>query len=127
MFDAYARDGLDGATEYWADDIDHQAAEGALDDPGPIHGKEALRGYLQDWLDTFDEWSLDPVEIIDAGEDQVIAVVRMSGRAKLSGVETDMTFGVVYVIRDRKVTAVREYWTREEALDAAGLSESGGD
>jgi ketosteroid isomerase-like protein len=49
--------------------------------------------------------------------------MRMSGRAKLSGVETDLTFAAVYTIRDGKIARGREYWTREDALEAAGLSE----
>ena len=61
--------------------------------------------------------------MVDAGEDQVIAVLRNSGRAKLSGVETDLTFAVVYTLRDGKVARGREYLTREEAVEAAGLSE----
>ena len=51
---AVARGGLDAWAEYWTDDIEHRAVEGALDDRGPIHGKEAMRDYLQDWLDMFD-------------------------------------------------------------------------
>src|SRR4051795_2169360 len=69
---------------YCADDIDYRAAEGALDDRGPMHGKDAVRAYAQDWLDMFDDLKVEPVELIDAGEDQVIAVLRNSGRAKLS-------------------------------------------
>ena len=74
------------------DDIDYRAAEGALDDHGPIQGKDALRAFMQDWLDMFDDFRAEPVELIEAGEDKVIAVVRISGRAKLSGVETDLTY-----------------------------------
>ena len=44
---------------------------------------------MQDWLDLFDDFRAEPVELIDAGEDKVIAVTRISGRAKLSGAETD--------------------------------------
>ena len=76
---------LDAAAEYWTDDIDYRAIEGALDDRGPMHGKDAMRAYCQDWLDTFDEFRTEPVELIDAGEDQVVAVLRIGGRAKLSG------------------------------------------
>ena len=115
--------GLDAATEYWHPEIDWRAIEGAPDDPGPIHGKDAMRAYAQDWLDTFDDFKYEPVELTDAGEDKVIAVVRLSGRAKLSGVETDLTFAVVSTIRDGKIARGREYWTRDEALEAAGLSE----
>ena len=109
--------------EYWADDVDYRAVEGSLDDHGPIHGKDALRAYVQDWLDMFDDFKMEPAELIDVGEDRVIAVTRISGRAKLSGVETDLTFAVLYTIRDGKVARGREYWTKEQALEAAGLSE----
>ncbi len=78
---------------------------------------------MQDWLDTFDDFRSEPVEMIDAGEEKVIAVTRVSGRAKLSGVETDLTYAVVYTIRDGQIARGREYWTRDEALKAAGLRE----
>jgi len=120
---AWERGGLDSVAEYWADDIDYQAAEGALDDRGPLHGKEAVRAYAQEWLDMFDDFKSEPVELIDAGGDNVIAVIRNSGRAKLSGVETDLTYAAVYTIRDGKIAQGREYMTRAEALEAAGLSE----
>jgi ketosteroid isomerase-like protein len=119
--EAFAQGRLDAMGDLWADDIDYRAVEGALDDRGPMHGKDAVRAYVQDWLDTFDDARLEPVELIDAGEDQVVAVLRGSGRAKLSGVETDLTYAVVYTIRDGKIARGREYWTKEQALEAAGL------
>jgi ketosteroid isomerase-like protein len=121
---AFNRGDLDAfLDEYWADDIDWRAVEGALDDRGPIYGKDELRAYWQDWIDTFDQFKVEPVEVIDAGPDQVVAVIRNSGRAKLSGVESDLTFAVVYTLRDGKVARGREYWTKEQALEAAGLRE----
>src|SRR3954451_12263687 len=120
---AYNRGDLDTLLAYCADDIDYRAVEGALGDRGPIHGKAAVRAYFQDWLDTFDDLKAEPLELIDAADEQVVTVLRFGGRAKLSGVETDLTFAVAYTIRDGKIARGREYWTREEALEAAGLSE----
>ena len=120
---AFNRGDLNAWWEYWAEDIDYRAVEGAPDDHGPIQGKEAMREYVQDWLDTFDDLTFDPLEFIDAGGDQVVAVLRFGGRAKQSGVETDVTFATLYTLRDAKIAVGREYWTREEALEAAGLSE----
>ena len=54
--------GLDRFLEHWSDDLDHRSIEGAPDDRGPIHGKDAMRAYVQDWIDTFDEFKIDPVE-----------------------------------------------------------------
>jgi ketosteroid isomerase-like protein len=118
---AFNRRDLDAWSEYIADDIDYRAVEGAPDDHGPIHGKDALSVYLQDWLDTFDEFKSEPIELIEAGDDKVVAVTRISGRAKLSGVETDLTYAALYTIRDGKIVRGREFWTRDEALEAAGL------
>ena len=111
--------------QYWADDVDYRPVEGALDDRGPMHGKDAVRAYLQDWTDTFESFKVEPLEVTDAGQGQVVAVFRLSGRAKLSGVEADLTFAVVYTLSDGKIARGREYWTRDEALEAAGLSEDG--
>jgi ketosteroid isomerase-like protein len=119
---AFNRGDLDAAAEYWADDLDYRAAQGAPDDPGPIHRKEAMRTYVEDWLDTFDDFSGQVIELIDAG-DETIAVIRITGRAKLSSVETDLTFAAIYTIRDGKIARGREYWTREQALEAAGMRE----
>ena len=60
FFDALTReDPLEVIDAYCTDDLDYRAAEGAIDDRGPIHGKAAMRAFVQDWLDTFDEvrWS----------------------------------------------------------------------
>ena len=50
------RQPADAFLECYTDDIDYRAAEGAPDDHGPIKGKGALRAFVQDWLDTFDEF-----------------------------------------------------------------------
>jgi hypothetical protein len=124
-FEAFAKGGPDAMGDFWADDIYHRAVEGAIDDRGPIHGKDALRAYLQEWLDMFDDPKLEPIELIDAGEDQVIAVVRGSGRPKGASAETELTlsYANLYTIRDGKIARGREYWTKEQALEAAGLRE----
>jgi SnoaL-like domain len=57
---AFNRRDLEAWIEYWTDDVDYRAVEGAPDDHGPIHGREALRVYAQDWLDTFDDFSKSP-------------------------------------------------------------------
>jgi ketosteroid isomerase-like protein len=71
----------------------------------------------------FDPITVEPLELIDAGGDEVVAVLKFGGRAKLSGVETDLTYAALYTIRDGKIARGREYWTRDQALEAAGLRE----
>jgi ketosteroid isomerase-like protein len=122
-YEAFVRGGLDRFMEHFTDDVDYRAVEGEIDDSGPIHGKDALRAYLQDWIDMFDEFRMELVELIDAGEDTVVALERYAGRARLSSVETDQLVGDVYTIRDGKIASGREYATLAQAREAAGLSE----
>ena len=122
-YEAFASGGLDPWVEQFAEDVEYRAVEGAPDDVGPIHGREALRAYFQDWIDTFDEFWFELIELIDAGGDTVVTVERYGGRARLSGVKTDQTEAEVFTIRDGKIAQCRECGTRGEALEAAGLSE----
>jgi ketosteroid isomerase-like protein len=104
-------------------DIDWRAAEGAIDDVGGMRGHNAVRRYIKDWSDLFDNLTLAPQEFVEVDDARVMAGQRLSGRAKHTGIETELTFFVIYTIREGRFVRVREYATREEALEAAGLSE----
>ena len=120
---AYVDRGLDALAEFWDADITWRAAEGALDDVGEMHGPEAVRRYLEDWIDMFDDVTNVPEEVLDLGDDRVIAVQHATGRAKASGVQTDIRYAVVYTLRDGKIVRGREYLDRAEAFEAVGLRE----
>jgi ketosteroid isomerase-like protein len=122
-FQAFADGGLDAMAEFWDPDIDWRAAEGEIDDVGGMHGPAAVRRHFQDWIDTFDDLSVLVEELRDIGDDRVLSIQRVKGRAKLSGTETDLRYAAVNTVRDRKVVRVREYMSVEGALEAAGLSE----
>jgi ketosteroid isomerase-like protein len=121
--DAFAERGLAAMADCWAADINWRAIEGAPDDVGVMQGAESLRHYYQDWIDTFDDMSNVPEELLDLGDDRVLAVQRATGRAKASGIETELRYAVVYTVRDGKIARGREYIDRAAALEAVGLRE----
>ena len=125
MLQAFADGGLDAVAEFWDPDIDWRAAEGALDDVGEMHGPVAVRRYIQDWIDTFDDSSVVAEELRDVGDDRVLAIQRVNGRAKLSGVETEIRYAVVYTLRDGKVVRGREYLSLDQALEAVNVMKKG--
>jgi ketosteroid isomerase-like protein len=45
------------------------------------------------------------------------------GRGKISGVDVDMTNWQVFTMRDGRITRYAVYSSREQALEAAGLTE----
>jgi ketosteroid isomerase-like protein len=124
QLNAFADGGLDAlAEDFWSADINWRALEGAIDDVGEMHGREAVGRYVQDWLDMFDGFTVVPEELLAVGDDRVVAVQRLAGHAKVSGVETELRYAVVYTMRDGQIVRGREYVDREQALEAAGLSE----
>jgi ketosteroid isomerase-like protein len=120
---AFAEGGLDAMAGFWATDINWRAMEGAIDDVGEMQGAEALRRYYEDWLDMFDDVTNVPEELIDLGDDRVLAVQHATGRAKASGVETELHYAVIYTLHDGKISRGREYGDRSQALEAVGLRE----
>lgn len=119
--DAFGEAGLDGMAQYWDRQIDWRAIEGAVDDVGEIHGIEALRRYYQEWLDIFDDLTLVATDVREAADGRVVAEQHSEGRAKISGAETELTYAVVYTLRDGKIAHGREYATLEEALEVVNL------
>ena len=119
--EAFADRGLDAMAEFWATDIDWRAIEGAPDDVGVMHGPEAVRRYFQEWVDMFDGITNVPEELLDAGDDRVVAVQRAAGRARASGVDTEIRYAVVYTVREGRIAGGREYIDRDRALEAVGL------
>lgn len=87
-----------------------------------IDGKDAMRAYVRDWIDLFDDFRIEPIELTDAGENTVVAILRFGGLTKLSRIKTDQIMGAVFQIRHGEISRCREYATPSEALEAAGLS-----
>jgi ketosteroid isomerase-like protein len=104
--------------EILAPDVDYRAIEGAPDDVGPILGRDAMLAYLGEWYEMFENFAASPEEIVDAGPGRVIVVWRISGRAKASGVLTDMTLAVDYAFAGGKVVRGREYASKDGAVAA---------
>jgi ketosteroid isomerase-like protein len=120
---AFADDGLDALVEFFDREITWRAIEGAPDDVGEMQGKDAVRRYLQDWLDTFEDVTTVPTELVRVGDGQVVAVLHARGRARLSRIETELRYAVLYTLRGGKIVRGREYADRQQALEAAGLAE----
>jgi ketosteroid isomerase-like protein len=101
-----------------AEDLDYRAMEGAPDDVGVMHGRDAYTRYLTDWYETFEGFHTELVEAEAIDDDRVLVVGRISGKARASGIDTDLTFAAVYTLRDGLIVRGREYESKEAALAA---------
>ena len=85
-------------------------------------GHEAAVGVRRRWLESWDDHQVDVEEVKDGGESVVVGQ-HLSGTGKGSGIEVDLRIYLHFKLRDGKVAYVYEYTGRDEALEAAGLSE----
>ena len=85
-------------------------------------GWDAMVRIIGEWMDAFEGWREEIEEVRDIG-DQVVAVATQRGRSKLTGIDVEARYAVVYEISGRRITRMTLHRTPAEALDAAGLSE----
>jgi ketosteroid isomerase-like protein len=110
--------GVDAFSEYWADDIEWQTTRSQW------FGPNAGRVYLQELVDLFDGFTTEPLELFDAGDNRVVIYLRYGGRSKRGSVEIPPEyFAIVIQVRHGKIAHAVEYGTKQEALEAVGLSE----
>ena len=110
-------------TAAFADDFSVQfiAADALLLE---YRGVEGMVEGWRDWLAAWASYRMVADDFIDAG-DEVVVFARISGRTARDGVLVEHSPTAIWSIRDGKVVAIRLYLKREEALEAAGLSDQG--
>jgi ketosteroid isomerase-like protein len=92
---------------------------------GIYRGSDELRHFFEnEWFSTFpfEEWQQELREVIDCGE-RVVAVAYQHGRGSASGASVELEYFQVITIQDEKLVRVDTYLDRQQALEAAGLSE----
>ena len=89
---------------------------------GVLHGLEATEEMRPYW-ETFESFHVEIEEVIHADEGQVVDVVRDGGKIKGSEAEVWNRFFHVWTFGDGKVVRLSIHLDRNQALEAAGLSE----
>jgi ketosteroid isomerase-like protein len=118
--EAYVRGDYDEALEYLAPDVVWEIGQ-ELPARGPAEVREVWRRWDAEW----EEMETVVEEIVDAG-DQLMMAVRYRGRGRSSGVAVNDLIFEVHTLRDGRCIRKVEFPTRAEALASVGLSTSEG-
>ena len=89
----------------------------------PTRGREAVWDFYVEAFETWEQAAIVPVELIDAGDDEVVTHLRGEMRGQASGADVIWSFWQVSTFRDGKALRVEWFADRAEALEAAGLTE----
>jgi ketosteroid isomerase-like protein len=107
------------------EEVHVDASEGPLlpDYPALIRGKDAVLDFYRHYWGTWDDYVLEPAEVIDAGKDRVLVVHHEHGAGKGSGVPFERRWAMLYTLQAGQIVKLDLFTTRERALEAVGLSE----
>ena len=121
--DAYNRRDLDGILQDWAPDavVDWSNSRGV--DAGVLRGQDEIRGFVERFLEAWDEVRIDLLDDPEEVKDGVLVAENVAYLRGRNGVEVEARSAWVVTIRNGEQTSLTLYQTKQDALDAVGLLE----
>jgi len=116
-FEALNREDLDALVEAYDPEVEIVTLMLGIY-PGP----EGARQAIEEGQRNLRGWKLDPNELIDAGN-SVIAIAHIRGAGQHSGIALGDLMALSFTIRNGLIIRQQSFRSKEEALEAAGLSE----
>jgi ketosteroid isomerase-like protein len=120
-YQAFSEGGLDMSV-FHADAEWHQRPE--IPDARICRGREEIARMSAEFSGSFEDFRAEPLELVEL-DGKIVAVVRVSGRVRGTEHRVEMTEVHVWRFRDGLISEVREYLTKDEALQALGPQAGG--
>jgi ketosteroid isomerase-like protein len=96
----------------------------SLVEGGGYRGAQGFREWLASWNEMFgEEWESSVEQATAVDEERVLVTGWMRAQGLQGGVPIEQQFWVVMTVRGGKATRSEVHTNREQALEAAGLSE----
>jgi ketosteroid isomerase-like protein len=115
--EAFNRGDVDAVLALAAPDVEVYAPPDSPN-PGRYVGYDGYLRWSEQWLEAWETFTLDVLEIEAVDDRHVVAVVRQNGRGRLSGLEVTMAGAHLYEIdADGKIVRFQLYDERERALE----------
>lgn len=118
MWEAFLRRDFEEALSAFDPDVEWDGTN--LPDGRVSRGHEAVSDHAARWASTWDSWTVELEQFIEAG-DEVVLFIREKGLSK-SGIEMDERHAEVYTVKEGKILRRRGFSDVNDALEAVGLS-----
>jgi ketosteroid isomerase-like protein len=109
---------INGYLACCTEDIRFQSAWAAVE--GVYEGPDAIRRYFDDIHGVAPDVRLDVERLEAIGADRVLAYLHYTATMRTSGLRSDSLTAVVYTLANGKISRVRVFRHRQEALEAVG-------
>lgn len=84
-----------------------------------FRGHDGLRQVMDEWVGTWDDWTIEMLNIVEEG-DLVFATAVQRGRGKSSGVPMESVVVFVFTVKDGLVVRWQMFHDEKEARAAVG-------
>jgi ketosteroid isomerase-like protein len=121
VVEAFNRGGVEAALAYFGPEVEWVGPPEWLEDH-LYKGHDGLRRLAAQWVENFDEYRLDPERFLDS-DAGVVALLLTRGRIKGSSDPVEQQVTWVCRVSDGEVVHVQVYFSWQEGLEAAGVSE----
>jgi ketosteroid isomerase-like protein len=89
---------------------------------GTYRGPEAIRGFFDELWAAFEKVSIEPGPFLESGE-RIVVTLLMTLWPSGSGAKVEMQITHLWTMRDGGPVRVKVFLDRDEAIEAAGLSD----
>jgi ketosteroid isomerase-like protein len=120
-YEAFNEGDPDGMVSSFAPNFEYLTTGEIPGADAAYRGPEGLREFVGWMWSEFEEPRIEVHELTEVGN-QVLAEVTLRGRGKQSGVETSWNIWHLWTARDGEIVRGQAFTSRQEALEAAGLS-----
>jgi len=117
--------GPERVAEFFAQDViaTFSGFAGFMQEGSTLRGPDEFLELRAAWMEPYEDFLYEPVKIIDAGGNRVVATLHQRGKPHGSDSWVEMDYGLVYTVEEGLITRGDFCATPEKALEAAGLSE----
>jgi ketosteroid isomerase-like protein len=124
FLEAYNRRDREAVAALFHPHIEWHTMAGAISGVDAYWGREdSLRFMFEEIPDAIDGFRVVVEDVGALADGGVLVVARYVGRGVTSGATVEMSAAAIYRVDGGVIRSFREYTTRDEALEAAGLRE----
>ena len=123
MLDTLNEDGVEAALPFFHEGFRGIVPPDLSAEPDQYSGHDGVRRYFDSFREIVEDLVFDAEELVEVGEDTVVARGHITGRGRESGIPIEMRLAMVMRLREGRLVVMDGYREWDDAVAAA--SESG--
>jgi ketosteroid isomerase-like protein len=113
-YEALNRGDIEATMAILAPDVEWRESA-ALPDTGTFRGREAVRSFLEDFLEQWQQFHQEVEDVVVEG-DRAALLIHLTARGRGSGADVDARYAHLWTLRDGVGVRVEAYYDRDAAL-----------